>query len=267
MSFTRYPNRVAQTGTYAAGPPGTVSLGAVALDGYRTFADALTANKLIEGDIVGVLLREQQHPERWLIAPATYAAATLTLGESEDVSSTPPTDASTVEVQCVVTDGMLRALDTGYVPIVVAPATWDGPAYFDIASSDTTWDAENDWYVHSSHTGSNAFSLVPTVTGSEAGWESGYRPTNITLDLYVPPDASLDREFIQLRVYYGASDYVYCESLGSASTPGEWSTLTCSAIDTELLGDIVSVQLAQIPGTYDESGSLYRVRNIVFTDA
>jgi hypothetical protein len=269
MSVTRYPNRVGQTGTYAAGPPGTVSLDAAgALDGYRTFADALTASKLIEGDVVGVLLREQTHPERWLIAPATYAAAALSLGETEDVSSTPPADAATVEIQCVVTDGMLRALDSGYVPIVVAPATWDGPAYFDIASSDTAWDAENGWYTHSSYTGSSALSLVPTAAGSAAGWDLGYRPTNLTLDVYVPLDASPDREFTQLRVYYGTEgDYVQGDSLGSSATPGEWVSLGCGNLASDLTGDIQSVRLVQIPGTMEEPGSLYRLRNLVFTES
>lgn len=119
MTISRYPNRIAETGTYATGTPAIVTLSGNAIDGYRSFADAATANKIIDADVVGVLVSAVGDVNRWIVAQGTYSASAgkITLTTVEDASDTGPINRSQVSVSVIITDGMLQALDSSYVPI------------------------------------------------------------------------------------------------------------------------------------------------------
>jgi hypothetical protein len=300
----RYPNRVADACNYNAT---SLVLRAAAPAGRRSFAAAVSAGKLAAGDRVIVSLESSTNPDRWAIWSALVSVdagvVTLTVDAVEDSATNPPQSGEDIRVEAVITGAALarfaaavrvhadseqpdathlRIFYTGdtqpehdatvvllEAPVPNIPATnWDGPDYWDIVSSTTTWDATNGWYLHNSYTGVNTFQITPTLTGAEAGWETGDRPVNLSLEVYIPADASLDAEYISLRVYHNEdADYVDGDGGVGGGNEGTWVTLTCSNLALDLTSDISSLRLIYIPSAGTEAGCLYRVRNIVFTDA
>jgi hypothetical protein len=249
-----------------------ITLSQSALTGLRTFADAATGGALTDGDVVGVLVRATGDPERWIVGEGTYAASSGTIGLTaiEDTATESIEDGAGVDVQAVVTGSMLRALDARFAPS--APESFDGPGYWDIGSpAATSWDADNGWYTHVNyytHDNLSDAELNVTASGASAGWHIGYRPTNLSVEVYIPAGASMDNEHAKLAVYYNdGNDYIDGDFIGSGYAVGDvWVTLTCPNLATDLSGDISAVQVRGLASAFEEESSTFRIRNLVFTE-
>lgn len=263
----RFPNRTGEIGVYVSGTPDSVTLSGTALASLRTFAAAAASGKLATGETVGIAVRAVSDTSRWAVWQAVYdSGGALVASVVEDVSTSTLTDGASVEVIACLTDGILTAL----LPEADA-AMWNGPDDWDISSSGTAWDAENSWYGHDSLT-NNKLILTPTAAGANAGWQTGLRPTDLSVELYLPPEYSIDTEYAMLRVYYDSApydpadppNYVEGDYVGSGQPDDHWVTLACPNLATDLAADIVAIGIVNLAGGMTIEGAAYRLRNIVF---
>ena len=107
----RYPNRTGEVTTFESG---VIPFTGNALTGLRSFAAALTAGKISEGDYIGVFIQHQAHQDRWLVAMAEVQTDQLALLQTEDESATPIAHNDPVTVTAVLTDIMLSSSNMNY---------------------------------------------------------------------------------------------------------------------------------------------------------
>ena len=247
----RYPNRTGEIGSIN---DDVVTLSGQTIPGLRLFSAAATAEKLADGDTVGISIQGAFDPSQWAIWRATYdaTAGTLTADTVEDSAGGAFSSNAAVRVAAVLTGDTLVRLD----PPVVVPE-WNGPDWWSLgAQTSFTWDEENAQYVLED--GGNC-TLTPTGT-----WAAGYRPSSVSLEIYVPSGGSPDIEYTKMIVYHDAgADEIWGDTIGSDHTADAWNTITCD-LSVDLDTDISSLAVGSFPSSYQGVGP-YRFRNITFT--
>lgn len=258
----RFPNRVGESGIYVDGTPPAITLSGSALMRLRTFSAAATGGALATNDTIGLAIEHATNPDIWQVWTATWTGTGLVAVAVEDQSGV-LADGDSVEVRAVVT---AATLDAAYAPTPALPSVWDGPDFWDIESSTaTTWNATNAWYEHDADAYAQ-FRLLPTTSGSQLGWQGGFRPSSVSVELYLPVGFSSSTEYAGLRVYHGASlNEIWGDIVGSGQSEDTWVTLSCD-LSVDLADDISGLRIVSIAANGDPPESdLYRLRNIVFT--
>jgi len=243
----RLPNRVGERGTYSSA--GSVALTGVAAQGMRTCAAAVAAGALADGDRVGVALVSAADRNRWAVWTAVYhvATASLVLDSVETVSTTPIADGESVDITLCVTSQTLDWYINGEpLDYFVGPGYWT-PEY----ETDVTWDSVAKEYVPSGST--DGMVLLPAGT-----WATGYRPTQVSLEIFVPSGANAGyAEYSGIRLSAGATVEL---AVGASVALGEWNTLTGSL---SLSADITMLSL--IAGDFYAAAD-FRFRHILFAE-
>lgn len=281
----RHLNSVGQAGVYIAGDPSSVAMSGPAIARRRTFQDAASSSQLANGDAVGVSVTDASDDSAWINGIATWADGVLTIDVIED-SRLEMTDGADVVVEAVITARMLdeyanrlalTATSEGAgatqihfyyegsaapaavdgvvaVQIQAPPATaYDGPDYWSISSTGTTWDASDGHYVYDGLSGSGQF----WIASEGRAWATDFRPSSVSVDMYIPSGASIDAEYINLKIlesYNG--DYLYGDAVGSGYAEGAWITLTCDL--SALPSDIYAIRLDSM------SSDTFYIKNILF---
>ena len=242
MAAPRYPNRTGEIGTLSAG---VVTLSGQPLPGMRTFADALAATRIADGDTVGVAIRATSDGNKWTVWRGVYDATAGTIEPDlvEDTSAAAiPTDAL-VEVVACVTDSILRNLTYVEPEYDYGPANWtpDDSEHIAWLPMDGLWRPTLEY-------GTNA-QLNPVTAIAEL------RPTTWSIDVYVPPGADMvEAESAGFVLYYPGG---YLEVYAGATVTEGWNTV--SGTVTDQTGDIIFMLLFWGPA--DMAG--YRFRNFV----
>lgn len=173
----RFPNRTGELGVLAAG---VVTLSGSALPGMRTFAAALAAQRIADGDRVGLAVSSASDPNRWAVWRADYSeAGTLAVATIEDASPEAIPDGATVAVVAVITDDVMRWIDV----VEPVPSYYDGPDYWTPDGADAVWNS-----------GESAYQLIGESTSgllTPAAWATGFRPARISLEIFVPAEEAL----------------------------------------------------------------------------
>jgi hypothetical protein len=243
---TRFPNRVGELGTYVLAD-NAVTLSGQGLPGMRSFASALAALRIADGDTVGVAVRAASAANKWAVWQAQYGDAgvlTALVVEDQDIALA---DGDLVEVVVCVTDGLLaRFALADEVDVAYGPGYWsprDDPAGAEWLAMDAAWkilgDSPNGW-------------LVPVAS------VAALRPATWSVDVYVPPgtdllDAASGVGFVLL---FGGG---YLEQYVGAGVVEGWNTITGSL--SGQTGDITELGLF---GLYDNRGD-FRFKNFAFT--
>lgn len=250
MAAPRYPNRTGEIGTLSAG---VVTLSGQPLPGMRTFADALAATRIADGDNVGVAIRATSDGNRWAVWRGVYDATAGTIEPDlvEDTSTdTIPADAM-VEVVACVTDSILRNMTYVEPAYDYGPDAWtpgDDPPPIEWSAMDEAWRFIGDT--------SDSAQLMPSTA------IAALRPVSVSVDVFVPYGGDLvqaqTRAQIELQYDGAGDDYGWIYVVAGAGVTYGWNTLT-GYFDTQT-GDIMRLNLhAHID---DVAG--YRYRNIVF---
>lgn len=249
----RTPNSTGETGTYNSA--GSVTLpGTTALRGMRTFSAAATAGKIAAGDHLGVRVTKSADAEIWSVQMAEYATGSLTLIEEEDGYGT-LSDGDAVDVFATATDLMHQSAGMSY-----SPPSQTGPDWWVIESAGTTWNSAEQCY---EMTGSSYFCLSVVTTGANANWGTGLSPTLITLDMWVPPEAVNEWDYLWAAI--GANPNGTCSSVeennagGEADTPNAWNTMIA---DFSTITNLTGLRVGEITSSLS-----YKFRNIRITPA
>ncbi len=258
----RFPNRTAELGVMGSG---VIALSGSALPGMRTFAAALSALRIADGDRVGVSLSASSDPSRWAVWQADYSGAgTLTLVAVEDASPQPIAAGETVQVVAVITGQVMAWLEVVEPDPVVT--YFDGPDYWTPAESEAEWDATEGAYRILS--GSVSWGSTAAMMSAAGAWAAGFRPTTISVDIWVPPEEDLEARApytgVMVRYAAGAPEFVGLDfSARQITVQHGWNTLTGPIDENYPPSDIVGLVL--LAGGEDERAG-YRWRRILFTE-
>lgn len=291
----RFPNRVAQQGTYHAQDgsiPAYIELDGDALTGMRLFSDVGFSDE----DIVGTSIVSVADATIWAVHTSTWRASdsALVIGVAETASSGSLTDLETVEVTACATESVLTAAYGGCIRVnsgsYLAAAssihfTLDGetaptPAFgviyatandlgvieqaylgpgnwSDLSAPVLSWETENYWLFNLS--GTETIELEPISSARNARQFAA----SIAVDLYIPASAPSGAQSI----------YLYCgehgapegwgstgESVGSSYTVGVATTVTLHCA----MSNVYNVFLK---GLDTAIANGYRITNIVFSSA
>lgn len=237
----RFPNRTGEIGTYV---DGVVTLSDQSLPGMRSFAAALAAERIEDGDTLGLSIRAMSDAGKWIVCQASYdAAGFVTITVPEDSAGGAIIADTLVEVTACVTDGMLRGFDYTATDYPDAPPAWvpqDDPPYI-------AWDAFSGyWYLYESSQGW----LTP------GAGVAALRPSTWSVDVWVPLGADLSEAASSagfVLLFEGGFLQVYA---GAGVTEG-WNTVF-GTVENQT-GDITAIGL--FAGYADQAG--YRYRNLV----
>lgn len=259
----RFPNRVGESGTYVDGTPPAITLTGAALTRLRTFGAAATGGAIATNDTIGLAIEHATDPDIWQVWTATWTGSGLVAVTVEDQSGV-LVDGDSIEVRAVVT---AATLDAAYAPTPASEILTNGPDFWDFGPSDYeawAWDSDNSWYTIAAEI-EDRIALVPTAAGASAGWPIDFRPSAVSVDLYLPVGFSSSTEYASLRVFYGPSFIeLYGDYVGSGRSGDTWVTMTCDL--TPMDDDISELAIVALSGSGDPpDGNAYRLRNIVFT--
>jgi hypothetical protein len=239
-----FPNRVGEFGAYSTAGLGSVTVSG-ALPGMRTF------DNVVEGDTIGVSIQAVEDQDVWAVWTATVThsfPATVNALAVEDSSGT-LVEGTPVKAVCCVT---AATLNLAYLPATLLDTT--GPNYWVVPNANFTEsnggiDAYYDIY---------SYDFVATPTGS---WEVGFRPTSVSLEVFIPSYAGADTALISIEVD-DASVTATGDPIGAGFNDDSWVILSCDL--TALTSDITELRVAGIASVSNGEQRFY-VRRIVFT--
>lgn len=254
----RYPNRTGEVATFESGG---IPFTGNALTGLRSFAAALTAGQISEGDYIGVFMQHQAHQDRWLVGIAEVHPTQLTLIETEDESATPIAHNDPVTVTAVLTDRMLASSNMTYeIAYQSGPDWWIIIDRWGELPVPAEWDAENGWYVLTEY--QEDILLVPTDSGDNAGWGSSITPKRISAEVWVPSGKE-DWEYDGLRLALNNEptglfgEVIFGNPLGLGKPTEEWLELEITEAQLSGVTEIKQLDL-QVPTNFLKP----RLRNI-----
>lgn len=294
----RFPNRVAQTGTYHAqagwDTPAYLEIDGPALAGMRTFS---AVADLFDGDVLGISVVSVNDPTIWGVYSATWRASDGALvlvdgSETETDANFPDDDA--VEITACATEATLTAAYGGAVRL--AAGSYNPTAttlHFTLEGDPDPTPAIGVLYATAQDVGDAEAALMgPTYwydySNPSLTWGSGYWQFAITsgeelvdlqarsyarnlmglaasvaVDLYIPASAPSEAQSIQLvcGVHEESdSQWIWGTNVGTDYTVGVATTVTlrCGVKPNG------SIMLAYL-GNAVASG--YRITNIVFSSA